>query len=147
VENKRRRKKMRTKIIFFTAMMSLARAQAQDAVDNAVMNVDKHYFCQTETSKFHLVEKNESGALTYEGEDVYEGASLVLISKKQGVRSYQSVYQLQQGGTLTISESTIVGRGGDRAGRGGFDDGSPFSQKVISAKIVSYEKKYYFSCN
>lgn len=138
---------MKTKIIFLTAMMLFTRAQAQEAVEIPVVNVDKHYFCQTETSKFHLVEKNETGELSFEGEDVYEGGLLALISKKQGVRSYQSVYQLQQGGTLTISEFTMIGRGGGRGGRGGFDDSSPFSKKITSAKIVSHEKEYYFSCN
>ena len=136
---------MKTKLIFLLTTIAALNVKAVDNSAIAVDNLKITYSCYSQNSSFVLVELNNQAVITdFEGADLYEGGLLQVKSKKIGFKSSQTVYQLADGGELTISTQQSLGRGGGRGGRGGFDDDV---LQMTSAKLNQNENVIYFSCN
>ena len=159
---------MKKKIILMLVTLASLQSNRVLAVDNPVGPVDNPaaatptgigsqvnlstattiYHCNSDENEneFVLAELQSNASVTsFKGEDLYEGGDLKDLTKNYGFMSTQTTYSLANGGQLVISEHAYFGRGGTRGGgRGG--DLDLQSQKIISAKLVSNEKEYYFSC-
>ncbi len=128
-------------LTFLTISAAFAVENTVGSVDTTAQSFDGHVCSDQQGNSFKLEVYRLASIVEFAGEDLYEGGTLHLAQDDTGFSSSKTIYQMMNGGELIISEKSFVGRGG---GRGGFDD---TFKTLISAKLTTNEKVYYFSCN
>lgn len=111
---------------------------------NSLKNVE----CFNEETTFKLINEGNprNGATAKiadsQGAFPFGGAWLWLLSSDGGYLNSQTKYKTMDGGTLTVSEQVLIGRGG--CGRGSCDN----NQKIISAYYISPSAdEFIYDCN
>ncbi|MNJ92524.1 hypothetical protein D3C87_101960 [compost metagenome] len=111
-------------------------------------NSPKNVECFNDDTSFKIVnEGNPRNKATakiadHQGSFPFGGAWLWLISSDGGYLNSQTKYKTMNGGTLTVSEQVLIGRGG--CGRGSCDN----NQKLISAYYISPSAdEFIYDCN
>lgn len=98
--------------------------------------------CANEDSSFKIEVLRTYFLTDLSGALPFEEGRLSMIEIKDGYMSTTTKYKTMDGGVLTISEETLMGRGG--CGRGSCEN----QPKIISAQFVNMNgDEFYYGCS